>query len=122
MDVNILLICVYVYYTPAWCPQWSERDFGFPGTGVKRCEPPCVCYELNLGPLPRQQFQWLSYLQLYTAKLFKECMAEEEQELERISTRAVLLNLPNAVTPTITPFLLLLQSYNFATAINCKIL
>lgn len=99
MDVNILLICVYVYYTPAWFPQWSERDFGFPGTGVKRCEPPCVCYELNLGPLLRQQFQWLSYLQLYTAKLFKECMAEEEQDLKRISTKALLLNLPNAVTP-----------------------
>lgn len=81
-----------------------------------------VCCELNLGPLPRQQIQWLSYLQLHTAKLFKECMAEEEQELKRISTRALLLSLPNAVTPTRTPFLLLLQSYNFATAINCKIL
>lgn len=87
MAVNILLICVYVYYTPAWCPQWSEKGFRFPGTGVNNsCEPPCECYEMNLGPLKKQQIQWLSYLQLHTVKLFLECMAAEEQELGRIST------------------------------------
>lgn len=33
---------------PAWCPQWSEKGFRFPGTGVNNsCESP---YVLRIEP------------------------------------------------------------------------
>ena len=44
-------------YAPLEClvPQKPEEDIRFPGTGVTGgFEPPCWCWELNLGTLKEQ--------------------------------------------------------------------
>jgi hypothetical protein len=56
MCMSVLLECMYVYHSHAWCPQKSEDSKGSLGTGVTMvCEPPCECWELNPGPLWEQQ-------------------------------------------------------------------
>ena len=49
-----MYVCVpCVYMIP---PRRPEKDIKYPGTGVTdNCEPPCGCWELNLGPLQEQQ-------------------------------------------------------------------
>lgn len=50
--MNILPACMHVYHVHDCCPQRPEEGVVFPGTGVTDvCEPQCVSWELNLGPL-----------------------------------------------------------------------
>lgn len=49
-----------MYTARAKCPQRSEEGVLFSGAwGVDGCEPPCVCWESNLGPLQEQQVPYL---------------------------------------------------------------
>lgn len=47
-----LHVCMYAHHVCAWCPQRSEEVSDplkeSPGNA---CEPPCVCWASNLGPL-----------------------------------------------------------------------
>lgn len=46
-----ICMCAHV----SMCPWTSEEGVGSPGTGVTDgCEPPCICRELNGGPLQQQ--------------------------------------------------------------------
>jgi hypothetical protein len=49
-------MCGYFAYMCVCIPHMcQERDIESPGTGVTgSCELPCVCWELNLGPLEHQ--------------------------------------------------------------------
>lgn len=48
--VRILLACVSVDHTLAWCSQQSEEGIGFPETGVTDSrELLCECWKPNLG-------------------------------------------------------------------------
>jgi hypothetical protein len=52
MCAGTLSVCMSVYRIPAECPRRPEAVGSF-GTRVRDgCEPPCGCWELNLGPLP----------------------------------------------------------------------
>lgn len=48
----ILSACMSVYHVHDWCPGVPEEGVRFPGTRVTdACEPPCGCWESNIGPL-----------------------------------------------------------------------
>lgn len=53
--MSVLLTFMFVYHIHIWCLWKPGEGIGFPGTGVKvGYKPPCVCWELNLGPLKEQ--------------------------------------------------------------------
>lgn len=46
---------ISVHHVSALCPERSEEDVSSPGTRVTgSSKPPCMCWELNLGPLREQ--------------------------------------------------------------------
>lgn len=49
--MDVLLACVFVHHTYAWCPAEAQEEVRFSGTGVTDgCDPPCGCWETNPGP------------------------------------------------------------------------
>lgn len=55
MYILVLLTCLYLYHLSAWYPWKLGEGVGPSGTGVTDgYEPPCGCWELNLGPLEEQ--------------------------------------------------------------------
>lgn len=55
--VSFLLVCMHAYmhvcsyvYQSHMCLRRSNGSVGFPETGVIVCEPPCRCWQTNLGP------------------------------------------------------------------------
>ena len=50
--MNVLPVCIYVYYMHGWCLRWQEEGAGSLGTRViGSCGLPCECWELNLSSL-----------------------------------------------------------------------
>ena len=55
MHMDVLSVCVSVCHVYPWYPQKLKEKVRSSGTGVKDgCEPPCRCWESNLGPLEEQ--------------------------------------------------------------------
>lgn len=55
----------------AWCPSRAKEVVRSPGTGVTDAhEPPCECWELNLGPLQELQVLLATELSLQPQQLF----------------------------------------------------
>ena len=52
--MSVLPACIYVDDMHVWCPQRSEEGIRFLGSRVMG-EPLCGYWELNLGPLQKQQ-------------------------------------------------------------------
>lgn len=53
---DVLLPCMYMCQTHAWCLWKSEEGIGSPETGVTDgWEAPCGCWEMNTGTLKEQQ-------------------------------------------------------------------
>lgn len=50
-----MCVCVYVYKCTRGCPNRPEEGIGSPEPGVVGGCEPCVCWELNSGPLKEQQ-------------------------------------------------------------------
>lgn len=48
-----LTVCLHVCICTT-CVQRPEGGFGFPGTDVAVYEPPCPCWELNVGSQQEQ--------------------------------------------------------------------
>jgi hypothetical protein len=47
-----LSTCMYMYHMCVWCPWKPEENVRFLGTvGTEGCEPPSVCWGLNIVPL-----------------------------------------------------------------------
>ena len=78
--VNVMYILPhYVQHTFARWPQRSEKGVGSSGTGVTDgCEPPCKCWELNLGPLQEQQVFLTTKLSLESHLLFLTAPAHSQ--------------------------------------------
>ena len=52
MCIDALPTWISVHCVHVWCPQRPKKVLTPPGTGVRNgCEPPCGCWDLNLGLL-----------------------------------------------------------------------
>ena len=61
--------CMHVYHMYAWCLKMPEGGIRSSGTGVMDgSEPPCWCWESNLGPLEEQVFFFFPMKTLYFVK------------------------------------------------------
>lgn len=61
MYMNVLSTCVSIYHRHAWCLWKTKEGIRSPGAGVTEgCEPPCGCWEQNLGLLESKCSQRLS--------------------------------------------------------------
>ena len=76
MCVGVLLACKPVYHMHAWCFWKPEEGIGSPGAGVTNgCEPPCGCWESNLGPPGEQPVLLTAVLSLQPQPLeLKSCV------------------------------------------------
>lgn len=53
--MSVLLAYTSVQHLNVWCCRVQKRAWESPATGViDCCEPPCRCWEQNLGPLQKQ--------------------------------------------------------------------
>ena len=54
--MGVLPAWMSVHHMHAWCPSRPEEGIRCPGTEVTDCwKQPCVCWDLNPGPLQKEQ-------------------------------------------------------------------
>lgn len=60
--MGVLFLCMVCTACVAWCPGRSEEESGSPKIRIKDgCEPPCACWEWNLGPPKEQKVLLITY-------------------------------------------------------------
>jgi hypothetical protein len=79
--VNVLPACMSVNFICAWCPQRSKLGIGSLELELWMVvnSLPCMCWELNLGPLQEQRVLLTAELSLqpfssYSSSFFKKIL------------------------------------------------